>query len=199
MKRLSVIFAATLIAFWAAGAHAQTPPAEVERIARSAIEAGRMATSPTQVEAGVHDFCQTFTGTFYGESPWWPRGSRVIVIHVTRLSPRDALLDQALARNFMESHGIAFTKPVCTGVMKRWSSENQAIMDQPENIREYPFVVTVDPQDGRPVVYPLSTMARYFQRLKHLGGDTFEFAWVQGTIRRNKPYSAPFSRLKLPQ
>jgi hypothetical protein len=171
---------------------------EVERIARSAIEAGRIATPPTQIESDVHAFCKTFTGTFYGESPWWPRGSRVIVIHVTTLTAHDTLLDQPLAKDFVEAHGMAFTKPVCTGVMKRWSSENQALMNQPENIAEYPFVVTVDPQDGKPVAYPLSTTARYFQRLKHLGDDAFEFAWVQGTIRRNKPYSAPYSRLKLP-
>jgi len=181
------------------GVHAQKPVPEVERIARAALASGKIVTEPTQIEAGVPAYCKTFVGTFYGESPWWPRGSRVIVLHVVSLSANEDLLDQQRARDFIEIHGVTVSKPVCTGRIKRWASENAQRNDQPENSADYPLVVTVDPADGKLVALPLSATAKHFQRLKHPGSDAFEFAWVQGTLRRNKPYSAAYSRLTTPQ
>lgn len=177
-------------------AQAQMPRSEVERIARGAIESGRINTLPTQVEGDIPDFCKVFVGTFYGESPWWPTGSRVMVLHVVSLSPQDAVTEGSHAKEFMEIHGVTFHKPVCTGVMHRWASENQAVMKQPENSFSYPVVIMRDPATGHAIAYPLSSNPRYFQRLTHLGGESFEFSWVQGTMRRSKPYTSSYFRWK---
>lgn len=192
------IFSAVVLSACVFSANAQLPREKVEQIARGAIESGRINTPPTQVEDGVHDFCKVFTGTFYGESPWWPTGSRVLVLHMASLSPQEAVLGESLAKEFMDIHGVTLPKPVCTGTMKRWLSENQAVMNQREHTAEYPVVIVRDPATGQPIAYPLSSNPRYYQRLIHTGGESFEFAWVQGTVRRNKPYVAPYYRMKTP-